>query len=59
MEKEAQAFMSLNKIKTCYECDGVLFKHQDNANARKLSSTKEIITHTLSAGVKKDKAEKP
>jgi hypothetical protein len=52
MEKEAQIFMNEHGIKICYECDGVLFKREENANARKVKSGKEIVTHELSAGVR-------
>lgn len=51
---DAQKFMNLHGLSECYECDGQLFKHQENADARKISSGKEVITHTLNAGVKKD-----
>lgn len=50
MKVAAQKFMNEHGIKTCYECDGKIFKHDHNAAARSLMSGKEVITHTANAG---------
>jgi hypothetical protein len=52
---EAQKFMNRYGLKKCWECDGVFFKHEYNANARATTSSKEVVVHTLSAGVAEDK----
>jgi hypothetical protein len=50
MQTEAQKFMNAADISICYECDGQLFKHLDNADARSLATGAEVVTHQLSAG---------
>ncbi|MGQ0740214.1 MAG: hypothetical protein ACT4OJ_14275 [Bacteroidota bacterium] len=50
---DAQKFMNLHGLTECFECDGDLYKRQENAEARKVSSGKEVITHQLSAGARK------
>lgn len=55
MKEQAQLFMNQHGIKECYECDGLLFKQKDNADARAAASGKEVVTHTASAGARKKK----
>lgn len=50
MKVKAQKFMNEHGIKTCYECDGQLYKHSHNAAGRSQMSGKEVITHTANAG---------
>lgn len=58
MKKEAQAFMNTHKLSECYECDGFIFKHKENANARAAEKKTDVVTHTANAGAKK-KDEEP
>lgn len=48
--------MSLHSIKECWECDGVLFKKEKNAKLRSTASGKEVIPHSINAGVRETKA---
>lgn len=57
MKVKAQEFMVQQMLKECFECDGWLFKHRANANARSKSSGKEVIVHTINAAAKKEKPE--
>lgn len=50
METAAQKFMNKEGISECYECDGLLFKHFDNAEARRKATGENVIIHNLSAG---------
>lgn len=50
METAAQKFMNKEGITTCYECDGHLFKHIANAEARRMATGADVVTHQLSAG---------
>ena len=52
METAAQAFMNTFKVKVCYEVDGTLFKHKENAEARAKLVGKEVVVHELSAGTR-------
>ena len=54
-KQKAQAFMNENKLKECFECDDVFFKHKENATARAVSSGKEVINHSVNAGGKTKK----
>lgn len=49
---DAQKFMNENRISECWECDGTLFKHKENAEARAKTSGKDVIPHTINAGVR-------
>lgn len=57
MKEQAQAFMNTHNLKQCYECDGLLYKHEHNAIGRKQMSGKEVITHTANAGASTEKQE--
>lgn len=48
----AQKFMNEQGIEKCYECDGKLFKHEENAKGRSEMNGAAIVTHELSAGAK-------
>lgn len=53
MKVEAQKFINQHNLKECFECDGLLYKHRENAEARKImSGGKEVTTHTANAGAK-------
>lgn len=54
MKLKAQVFMNQQRIAECWECDGELFKHKDNADARAKASGEELITHSANAGVKQE-----
>lgn len=55
MKQQAQEFMVLHNLKKCYECDGVIFKHDHNAEARSTISKQPVIVHEINAGPKTDK----
>lgn len=52
MKLEAQKFMNEHGLKKCYECDGRMYKHKENANGRKMMSDKPVIEHEANAGPK-------
>jgi hypothetical protein len=54
VEIRAQKFMNAHRVKECWECDGILFKHKENADALAKKTGKEILTYTLNAGVRKN-----
>lgn len=57
MKEQAQAFINQHNIKECYECDGLLFKNKENADARAIQSGNDVVPHTVNASVRKKKKE--
>lgn len=56
MKDEAQKFMNQHRIAKCFECDGVLYKHEANAKAREKTSGKPVVPHEANAGPATKKA---
>lgn len=48
---EIQLFLNRHRLQVCYEVNGRLYKHIDNAEAANVNG-QEIIIHTATAGVK-------
>ncbi len=55
MQTEAQKFMNQHGIVICYEADGRLFKHKENAEIAAAGGS--LIEHTLNAGPRKEEPE--